>query len=59
MISALSGIGSATSTAGVAATGFELVVPSDVPTSREPTDSELAIIDELDPKNTRGKEVPS
>ncbi|HVS66902.1 MAG TPA: CoA-transferase [Mycobacteriales bacterium] len=42
----------------VAATGFELVVPDDVPTSREPTDAELAIIEELDPKNTRGKEVP-
>ena len=42
----------------VAATGFELVVPQDVPTSREPTDEELALIEELDPKNTRGKEVP-
>ncbi|HVV75686.1 MAG TPA: CoA-transferase [Mycobacteriales bacterium] len=43
----------------VAATGFEIVVPPDVPTSREPTDAELAIIAELDPKNTRGKEVPA
>jgi acyl CoA:acetate/3-ketoacid CoA transferase beta subunit len=42
----------------VAATGFELVVPADVPTTREPTADELAIITELDPKNTRGKEVP-
>jgi acyl CoA:acetate/3-ketoacid CoA transferase beta subunit len=42
----------------VAATGFELVVPADVPTSREPTADELAIIAELDPKNARGKEVP-
>jgi hypothetical protein len=41
-----------------AATGFELVVPDDVPTSREPTDAELAIIQDLDPKNLRGKEVP-
>jgi acyl CoA:acetate/3-ketoacid CoA transferase beta subunit len=42
----------------VAATGFELVIPTAVPTSREPTAAELAIIEELDPKNTRGKEVP-
>ncbi|HWC33448.1 MAG TPA: CoA-transferase [Mycobacteriales bacterium] len=42
----------------VSATGFELVVPSDVPTSREPTDTELALIAELDPNDTRGKEVP-
>jgi acyl CoA:acetate/3-ketoacid CoA transferase beta subunit len=41
-----------------AATGFELVIPSDVPTTREPTAEELAIIALLDPKNTRGKEVP-
>ena len=42
----------------VSATGFELVVPTDVPTTREPTADELAMIAELDPKNTRGKEVP-
>jgi len=42
----------------VAATGFELVLPADVPTTREPTPVELAIIEELDPKNSRGKEVP-
>jgi acyl CoA:acetate/3-ketoacid CoA transferase beta subunit len=42
----------------VAATGFELVVPDDVPESRTPSDDELAIIAELDPRNTRGKEVP-
>jgi acyl CoA:acetate/3-ketoacid CoA transferase beta subunit len=42
----------------IEATGFELVVPDDVPTSREPTEEELALIAELDPKNTRGKEVP-
>jgi acyl CoA:acetate/3-ketoacid CoA transferase beta subunit len=41
----------------VAATGFELAVPADVPTSREPTGAELAIIEELDPEDTRGKEV--
>lgn len=42
----------------VAATGFELVVPADVPTSRLPTEAELAIIDELDPRGARHKEVP-
>jgi acyl CoA:acetate/3-ketoacid CoA transferase beta subunit len=42
----------------VAATGFELVVPAEVPTSREPTADELALITELDPKDTRHKEVP-
>ncbi|HVT64870.1 MAG TPA: CoA-transferase [Mycobacteriales bacterium] len=42
----------------VEATGFKLEVPDDVPVSREPTDDELSIIAELDPKNTRGKEVP-
>jgi hypothetical protein len=42
----------------VAATGFALVVPDDVPTSREPTAEELAIIGELDPRGTRSKEVP-
>jgi acyl CoA:acetate/3-ketoacid CoA transferase beta subunit len=42
----------------VAATGFELALPADVPTSREPTEDELALIAELDPKDTRHKEVP-
>jgi acyl CoA:acetate/3-ketoacid CoA transferase beta subunit len=42
----------------VAATGFELDVPSDVPTSREPTEGELALIAELDPRGDRSKEVP-
>ncbi len=44
----------------VAATGFELVVPSDVPESRLPTDDELRLIrDVLYPKGTREKEVPN
>ncbi|HVU60648.1 MAG TPA: CoA-transferase [Mycobacteriales bacterium] len=43
----------------VAATGFELVVPDDVPISREPTAQELDIIDELDPRGDRNKEVPA
>lgn len=41
------------------ATGFPLVVPSDVPTTREPTDEELTLLREvLDPKDIRSKEVP-
>jgi acyl CoA:acetate/3-ketoacid CoA transferase beta subunit len=40
------------------ATGFELVIPDDVPQSRAPTDTELAIIAELDPRGARNKEVP-
>jgi acyl CoA:acetate/3-ketoacid CoA transferase beta subunit len=43
-----------------AATGFPLVVPSDVPTTREPTDEELKLLREvLDPKSIRDKEVPT
>jgi acyl CoA:acetate/3-ketoacid CoA transferase beta subunit len=42
----------------VAATGFELAIPDDVPDSRLPTDTELALIAELDPRGTRNKEVP-
>jgi acyl CoA:acetate/3-ketoacid CoA transferase beta subunit len=44
----------------VGATGFELVVPSDVPESRLPTEDELRLIrDVLDPKGAREKEVPN
>ncbi|HWB66608.1 MAG TPA: CoA-transferase [Mycobacteriales bacterium] len=42
----------------VAATGFELAIPDDVPTSREPTADELAILAELDPDGARNAEVP-
>jgi acyl CoA:acetate/3-ketoacid CoA transferase beta subunit len=42
----------------VAATGFELSLPDDVPVSRTPSDEEVAIIAELDPRNSRGQEVP-
>lgn len=42
----------------VAATGFELVVPDDVPETRSPTDEELALIDAIDPNGLRGREVP-
>jgi len=44
----------------VAATGFELVVPGDVPESRLPTPDELRLIrDVIDPNNLREAEVPS
>jgi acyl CoA:acetate/3-ketoacid CoA transferase beta subunit len=42
----------------VAATGFALVVPSDVPVSRLPTDDESRLLDALDPEGTRYTEVP-
>ena len=43
-----------------AETGFALVVPADVPTTREPTDEELKLLREvLDPKGYREKEVPA
>jgi acyl CoA:acetate/3-ketoacid CoA transferase beta subunit len=41
-------------------TGFELAVPDDVPTTREPSDEELKLLREvLDPRGIRDKEVPS
>jgi acyl CoA:acetate/3-ketoacid CoA transferase beta subunit len=44
----------------VAATGFELVIPGDVPESRVPTDDELKLIREvIDPQGLREKELPS
>ncbi|HEX3822882.1 MAG TPA: CoA-transferase [Mycobacteriales bacterium] len=42
----------------VAATGFELSIPDDVPESRLPTEAELALIEELDPRGSRLREVP-
>jgi acyl CoA:acetate/3-ketoacid CoA transferase beta subunit len=42
-----------------AATGFELVIPSDVPESREPTADELAWLRKLDPKGVAAREVKS
>jgi len=43
----------------VAATGFELVIPDDVSTSRLPTPEELRLLTEvIDPKGTRLREVP-
>jgi acyl CoA:acetate/3-ketoacid CoA transferase beta subunit len=44
----------------VAATGFELVVPDQVPESRLPSDEELRLIREvIDPADTRSSEVPA
>src|SRR5690606_16271825 len=44
----------------VAATGFELVVPDDVPTTRLPTPDELELIRTvIDPKGLREREVPN
>ena len=40
-----------------AATGFELVMARTVPTTREPTESEQAVIDRLDPRGLRHREV--
>src|SRR5690606_32710985 len=43
-----------------AATGFELVIPDDVPTTRTPTDQELTVLREvLDPKSFRDRELPA
>ena len=41
----------------VEATGFELVIDGDVPESRAPTDDEQAVIDRLDPRGLRHREV--
>ncbi len=41
----------------VANTGFELVIPEDVPVSRTPNTEELAVINELDPRGLRHREV--
>ena len=44
----------------VAATGFDLVVPAEVPESRQPTAEELALIRTvIDPQNLRNAEVPA
>jgi acyl CoA:acetate/3-ketoacid CoA transferase beta subunit len=44
----------------VAATGFELVIDGDVPTTRTPTDEELAVLrDVLDPRSFRDRELPA
>ncbi|AJF68893.1 CoA-transferase subunit beta [Streptomyces vietnamensis] len=44
----------------LAATGFALTVPDEVPYTREPTAEELRLIrEEIDPKGLRDREVPS
>jgi acyl CoA:acetate/3-ketoacid CoA transferase beta subunit len=43
----------------VAATGFELALPDEVPTSRLPTPEELRLLEQvIDPAGTRYREVP-
>ena len=42
----------------VAATGFDLILPTDVPMTREPNDDELAALRRLDPTGQRHREVP-
>jgi acyl CoA:acetate/3-ketoacid CoA transferase beta subunit len=42
----------------VEATGCEVVVPDDVPTSPEPSAEQIAEVDRLDPKGLRHQEVP-
>jgi acyl CoA:acetate/3-ketoacid CoA transferase beta subunit len=42
----------------VAATGFELVIDGDVPTTPEPDDAVRGLLDVLDPDGTRFTEVP-
>jgi acyl CoA:acetate/3-ketoacid CoA transferase beta subunit len=42
----------------VESTGFELVVPSEVPPTRSASADEIAVLDHLDPTGQRYKEVP-
>jgi hypothetical protein len=41
-----------------AATSFELHVDGEVPQTRLPTEAESAVLQTIDPRNVRGKEVP-
>ena len=44
----------------VAATGFELALPDDVPQSRAPTADEVALLrNQIDPDGLAGREVPN
>jgi acyl CoA:acetate/3-ketoacid CoA transferase beta subunit len=42
----------------IEATGFKLSIPDSVPTTRQPTDSELEVIDRLDPSKQRESQLP-
>lgn len=42
----------------VAATGFELELPSEAAVTRLPTDAELELLDRIDPRGDRYREVP-
>ena len=41
----------------IAATGFELVIPADVPTTPEPTEEQIDVLIRLDPRGLRHREV--
>ena len=43
----------------VTATGFDLAIDSDTPTSRGPTDAEAEAIGQLDPRGLRHRELPA
>ncbi|MEV1178168.1 CoA-transferase, partial [Nonomuraea sp. NPDC049784] len=43
----------------VAATGFDLDISENVAQTREPTPGELDVLDRLDPRRTRDREVPA
>ncbi|WP_433439452.1 CoA-transferase subunit beta [Nonomuraea sp. CA-141351] len=43
----------------VTATGFDLDISEDVTQTREPTPEELDVLDRLDPRRTRDREVPA
>jgi hypothetical protein len=43
----------------VAATGFELAVADEVTETRAPTGDEARLLDAIDPKGLREREVPS
>ena len=40
-------------------TGFELVIPADVPETRLPTPDELRLLRKLDPDGLAAREVPA
>jgi acyl CoA:acetate/3-ketoacid CoA transferase beta subunit len=42
----------------VSATGFDLVIGNDVPTTRPPTDAEMAALERLDRRGLRHRELP-
>ena len=39
-------------------TSFELVIPDNIPVTADPTDEQIAILNELDPHNVRASAIP-